>query len=231
MATGDLDGDDDADLVVTNQGAQDVSVLLGTGDGNFTQVVRQPVGKSPQAEIAVDLNADGYLDLAVANRASDDVSILLGRGSGTFLPGALRHGRFAELGDRGRSGRRWRPGPGRDQRSLTHGVGAAGAGDGSYGEPRDYVTGNGPNSVVATGVDGNAVVDLVVATSSSLRYSTVLVAACLMRSNTTPLVVGLTTRRQPTSMATAARTWRWVWKVASTYCSVAARASSAYRPM
>ena len=87
---GDFDVDGDVDLSVTNQDSGDVSLLLGTGDGQFTQAARHRVGVSPGAQIAMDLNADGLLDLAVVNRVSNSISILIGTGNGSFLQ-EVRH--------------------------------------------------------------------------------------------------------------------------------------------
>ena len=87
-AVGDLDLDGKADLAVANDSSGDVSILLGNGDGTFSQAAGSPiaVGTFPQSIVAADLNRDGRLDLAVANQAasSNSVSILLGNGAGGF---------------------------------------------------------------------------------------------------------------------------------------------------
>ena len=63
-----------------------MSILLGTGDGSFSQPMGSPygVGQSPFAVAVGDFNGDGHADLAVANEGSDTVTILLGDGSGHF---------------------------------------------------------------------------------------------------------------------------------------------------
>ena len=73
------------DLAVANCGSNDVSVLLGNGDGTFQPQVTYAVGSSPYAIVAGDFNGDGQLDLAVANYGANDVSVLLGNGDGTFV--------------------------------------------------------------------------------------------------------------------------------------------------
>ena len=45
----------------------DVSVLLGNGDGTFQPQVTYAVGSYPDAIVAGDFNGDGRTDLAVAN--------------------------------------------------------------------------------------------------------------------------------------------------------------------
>ena len=67
--------------------ADDVSVLLGNGDGTFQPQVTYAVGSGPDALVAGDFTGDGRTDLAVANaRLDDTVSVLLGNGDGTFQP-------------------------------------------------------------------------------------------------------------------------------------------------
>jgi len=94
IASGDFNGDGFSDRAVVNFGDNSVSILLGTGDGNFQAAVKYGVGAFPTAIVAGDFNHDGHLDLAVANygeveaTGSGTVSILLGRGDGTFVAGA-----------------------------------------------------------------------------------------------------------------------------------------------
>jgi FG-GAP-like repeat/Carboxypeptidase regulatory-like domain/FG-GAP repeat/Two component regulator propeller len=84
VAVGDVNHDGIPDLVTANAGSNDVSVLLGRGDGTFKAEQRFPVGAQPQAIAVADVNHDGRPDLVTANQGSDDVSVLLGRGDGTF---------------------------------------------------------------------------------------------------------------------------------------------------
>ena len=84
IVAGDFNGDGRTDLAVANSGSDDVSVLLGNGDGTFQPQVTYAVGSEPDALVAGDFNGDGRTDLAVANAGSNDVSVLLGNGDGTF---------------------------------------------------------------------------------------------------------------------------------------------------
>jgi hypothetical protein len=86
LVAGDFNGDGHLDLAVANSGSNDVSILLGNGDGTFQPAVEYAVGQQPMSIVAGDFNGDGRLDLATANASSNDISVLLGNGDGTFQP-------------------------------------------------------------------------------------------------------------------------------------------------
>jgi hypothetical protein len=89
IATGDLNGDGELDLVVGYQGGSAVSVLLGNSDGTFQPFVDYATAAEPTAVVVGDFNGDGKLDIATANfggLSGNTVSILLGNGDGTFQP-------------------------------------------------------------------------------------------------------------------------------------------------
>jgi hypothetical protein len=82
-----LNGDGKLDLITANQDNDNISVLLGNGDGTFQAPTNISVGVTP-VEIAVgDFNGDGKLDLAVSNGGAASISILLGNGNGNFTQG------------------------------------------------------------------------------------------------------------------------------------------------
>jgi hypothetical protein len=93
---GDFNEDGKPDLAILESHQNTISVLLGKGDGTFTQGTLIPgVGTTPcilpdqpsNCEIAVgDFNHDGNLDLAVTSGGDNTLIILLGHGDGTFLP-------------------------------------------------------------------------------------------------------------------------------------------------
>src|ERR1700720_1356175 len=81
-----------ADLVVANSTSNNVTVLLGNGDGTFQEAAGSPyaVGKNPSALVVADFNGDGNADFAVANKDDNTISVFKGDGKGGFaeFPGS-----------------------------------------------------------------------------------------------------------------------------------------------
>jgi hypothetical protein len=87
VVTGQFEGDNHTDLVVTNSGANSFSLLEGTGLGGFLNpqtALTFSTGVRPTGVVAGDFNHDGHLDLAILNEGSQDISIFLGNGHGGF---------------------------------------------------------------------------------------------------------------------------------------------------
>jgi hypothetical protein len=89
ITTADINGDGKPDLLVANQGAATVSVLLNTTAAgattpSFAAQQTFATGSLPYSVAAADLNGDGEPDLIVANYSSNTVSVLLN----TTAPGA-----------------------------------------------------------------------------------------------------------------------------------------------
>lgn len=82
--TADVDGDGHADIVTANSESQDLSLLLGDGNGGFAPEVRLPLAIAPLPLVAGDFNADGNVDLCAAERGGANMVVLLGDGTGGF---------------------------------------------------------------------------------------------------------------------------------------------------
>jgi len=90
-AVGDFNGDHIQDVAVCNYSSNNVSVLLGNGDGTFKAAVNYTVGTEPSAITVADLNNDGYPDIAVADEIGKTIAVLINNadGTGTFKPAVL----------------------------------------------------------------------------------------------------------------------------------------------
>jgi hypothetical protein len=173
VAVADLNGDGIPDMVTANSLHNNVSVLLGNGDGSFKPLVNYPGGPTPNAVAVADFNHDGIPDLAVANDVDGGtVSVLLGNGDGSFQnPVSYSAGNYAyglAVGDFTGHGNRdlvvvdnghvlpYRPG------GLSV---LLSNGDGTFKPPVFYSTGQYPfpYGVAVGDFRGNGVADLVAA--------------------------------------------------------------------
>ena len=166
VATGDFNGDWILDLAVAN-GCFDcntVSVLLGTGDGDFRAARAFGIGSRPRFVAVGDFNGDGILDLAVANRVTNTVSVVLGTGDGgfkaarTFLVGASPYSvATADFN-----------GDGVLDLAVANNGSAnisvlLGLGDGGFGTARNFLAGSNPSFLVPGDFNGDGILDLAVA--------------------------------------------------------------------
>jgi len=87
VASGDFNGDGNADWVVCNAGDDSLWIFLGRGDGTWQLPTIQPTaGFSPISVVTADLRGDGKLDIVVAEADSGSIAVFLGNGDGTFAP-------------------------------------------------------------------------------------------------------------------------------------------------
>ena len=86
MAAADLTGDGELDIVTTNYGSDNVSVLLNNGGERFVSQQTFATDLAPVQTIVADVNGDGRPDLVTASNHDSAVGVLLGKGDGTFEP-------------------------------------------------------------------------------------------------------------------------------------------------
>jgi hypothetical protein len=77
---GDFNGDGLLDLAVANHESNNISVLLGNGDGTFGPAEHFAAGWTPAGTAVGDFNGDGRADVIVANHDSHNISVLLNQG-------------------------------------------------------------------------------------------------------------------------------------------------------
>ncbi len=90
VATGDLNGDGNLDLVTDSWASDQVVILFGNSKGSFTTPgTFLTVGKRPYKRHRVaDINGDGKPDIITTNMEGNNVTILLADGAGGFKQSA-----------------------------------------------------------------------------------------------------------------------------------------------
>ncbi|PYL01437.1 MAG: hypothetical protein DME19_01680 [Verrucomicrobia bacterium] len=195
----DFNGDGKTDLAVasatTPSSSDNVSVLLGNGDGTLQAAVPYVVGSSPYSVTAGDFNGDGKPDLALTTGVG--ILLLLGNGDGTFQI-AVNYGAGSgpssvSVGDFNGDGRA-------DLAAANFGSTNVsillGNGDGTFQTAANYVVGANPQAVAAADFNGDGKLDLAVANSGSANLSILIgkgdgtfEAAANYGTGTSPLAV------------------------------------------
>lgn len=82
IVSADFNGDNKMDLATVNGGTNQVSVLLGVGNGTFNPAISYQTAFGDKALTTADFNGDGNVDLAMVN--GGNVQLLMGTGTGSF---------------------------------------------------------------------------------------------------------------------------------------------------
>lgn len=82
----DISHDNKLYIILTNPRQDNLVVLTGHGDGNFSveKTIPTGVGSNPNGLTSGDLNNDDYLDVVIANPGTDSIGIVLGYRYATF---------------------------------------------------------------------------------------------------------------------------------------------------
>jgi serine/threonine protein kinase len=169
LAAGDFTGGGILDVSVANAATNNLSILLGNGDGTFRAVASPEVGNNPLAVAVGDFNGDGVPDLAVTATYQFMVSILLGAGDGTFKtaidsPQTGTDPVALAVGDFDGDGRQDLAVANYYSNSLTI---LLGNGDGTFRVATSPPTGIHPTSVGTGDFNGDGIADLAVANNKS----------------------------------------------------------------
>jgi hypothetical protein len=170
VAVADFNGDGNLDIAVANSASNNISVLLGKGDGTFGAAVNYAADSTPLGIATGDFNGDGRIDLAVTNSGSNTLSIFLGNGNGTFQskvdyatgrkPWGIAVGKF--------SGSGYLDIVVTNATDDTVGV-FLGNGSGAFSKQVTYNTGTNPSSVAVGDINNDGVLDLVVANNNDFN--------------------------------------------------------------
>ncbi|ACC79090.1 beta strand repeat-containing protein [Nostoc punctiforme] len=177
VAVADFNKDGKLDLVTANNVSNNISVLLGKGDGSFQAAVNfdLPSGSAPISIAVGDFNKDGKSDIVTANNASQNISVLLGNGTGGFgsainfkvpsRPTSVIVGNFN--------------GDGISDLAVTSSYFnnvsiLLGNGDGTFNSATQFDVGTNPHSVVIGDFNKDGKSDLAVANSDSNNVSVLL---------------------------------------------------------
>ncbi|CAF4246712.1 unnamed protein product [Rotaria sp. Silwood2] len=82
----DFNNDDKLDIAVANSRGNNISILLGYGNGNFSKLVNYSTGlySAPKFIAVGYFNDDKQVDIVVANSNTSNILIFLGNGNGNF---------------------------------------------------------------------------------------------------------------------------------------------------
>jgi hypothetical protein len=171
VVAGDFNGDGILDLATANCGDGcgnniddgTVTVLLGNGDGTFTNKSTPSVGSTPQSIMLGDFNGDGLPDVAVVNQGSNTVTVLLSNGDGTFTIGSTpavgNHPTWLAVSDFNGDGIADLAVLNQADDTVTI---LQGKGDGTFTTQSSPGAGYGPNRIVAEDLNGDGLADLLI---------------------------------------------------------------------
>jgi hypothetical protein len=169
LVIADFNGDGRLDLATPELlTSNDISVLLGNGDGTFQAPIHFAVGLGPVAQVSGDFTDAGRRDIASVDPTTNEVAVALGVGDGTLqapvyysvgnTPIAIVTGDFN--------------GDGRLDLAIANFASndvsvLLGLGDGTFRPEQRYAVGTNPTSIAAGDFNGDGHLDLAITNSGS----------------------------------------------------------------
>jgi hypothetical protein len=177
VASADVNGDGNADLVVTDANSS-VYVAFGNGDGTFGPSTAITVPNHPRGIAIGDFNADGIPDLAIAifgpiHSFGGQVAVLIGNGDGSFAPPVFydldsQNGIRLVATDLNNDGKVDLAVAVQHSSHATNGLAVLlGNGDGSFQPAVTSVAGVNATDVAAADFNGDGKMDVALATSTA----------------------------------------------------------------
>jgi hypothetical protein len=184
VTVGDFNGDHKLDVVALSNLNNNVTVLLGNGDATFQAPTTYTVGTQPTFVVVADLNGDGNLDMAVTNLSGQQggngtISVFSGDGDGTFQP-AVQYNPTGQVnwalavGDFNGDGLPDLVFASRVLNIPTQVGVMLGNPNGTFQSPASYAVGAIPRSPVLADLNGDGVLDMVVADAGMSNNISVL---------------------------------------------------------
>jgi len=176
IAVADFNGDGVDDIAASENAADRVEVLIGSGSGGVVGQPAYPVGDQPRGLATGDFNGDDRLDIVVAH-GEDSLTLLLGDGDGGFTraasdlvvgywPNAVAVADFNEDGNADIAAT-----TGSDEGSVDV---LLAKGNGTFAERAAYAVTVGPQDLVSGDLDGDGHLDLAAACTMEETISVLL---------------------------------------------------------
>ncbi len=164
----DVNNDGKIDLVVINTGSDSITILLGMGNGSFhIPGILYATDSHPTELVSGDFNMDGNIDIAVTNRFAQQMLIFLGFSNGSFYCNYTGYftdyfGYSVKTADFNGDSKLDLVVSNESDNTINIFIGT-GTGTFVMASPATYATGSSPIDVPVQDMNGDSIVDVVVA--------------------------------------------------------------------